>query len=122
MVCVSNTSRIPQLLIDMQRQLLDIQAKQQVMEEKQTQMDGRLEKLSESGASTSTDSSDKGRDRRRLKERLKKASQRGFERKHHVGWAEYIFGICSGDQRMGTEGSRWDNPPLAFVLSSFSCP
>ncbi len=95
----------------MQRQLLEIQTKQQLMDEKQSQMDHRLQKMSESD-STRAERSDKGRDRRRLKERLKKASHNCFERAHHIGWMEYIFGICSGDQRMGTESSRY-TPPRA---------
>ncbi len=106
-----------QLLIDIQRQLLDIQTKQIRMDDKQTQMDRQLQKLVESGvtAATSVERPEKGRDRRRLKERLKRASNKGFYGTHRPGWIEHIFGICPGDQRMGTEGSRFcPQPTLAL--------
>ncbi len=85
--------------------MLEIQTKQQLMEEKQTNLDRSLQRVIDSVAERA-EGPDKGRDRRRLKERLKKASQKGFHGTHRIGWIEHIFGICPGDQRMGTEGSR----------------
>jgi hypothetical protein len=52
-------------------------------------------------------------DRKRLKEKLKVAIEldrrsriRTIVSKREV-WLEYIFGICSPDQRIGKRGSRW---------------
>jgi hypothetical protein len=105
---------LPQLLLDIQLQLREIQTKQQLIDDRQSQIHcspspqkqvENLQKQVESDLA-GMEQQDQGRDRRRLKERLKKASHRTFERTHHIDWIEYIFGICSGDQRMGTQGSR----------------
>ena len=51
-------------------------------------------------------------DRKRLKERLKKAMDHHHEArtveldKIRPDWLEYIFGICGPDGRLGKEGSR----------------
>ena len=49
---------------------------------------------------------DEGRDRKRLKERLKKAAMKGSKATQKAGVLESVCGICPGDQRMGKEGSR----------------
>jgi hypothetical protein len=92
----------------MHRQVQNIQSQQQRMDNQQDQMDRRLQKLAES--STAADARavdvDKNKDRRRLKERLKKAAHAKSEGQHVVSWMEYIFGIRPGDERMGMQGSR----------------
>ncbi len=90
----------------MQRQVHDIQNQQKSMDDKQDQMDRHMHQLVDSETHTDP-GTDKGKDRRRLKERLKKAARIKSEGEHVLGWTEYIFGICPGDQRMGTKGSRW---------------
>jgi hypothetical protein len=55
---------------------------------------------------------DTGRDRKRLKERLKKAAMKESRALQKVGFLEYVFGICAGDQRMGKEGSRCALSPM----------
>jgi hypothetical protein len=50
---------------------------------------------------------DAGKDRKRLKERLKKAAMKGSEVFQKADLLESVFGICPGDQRMGKEGSRY---------------
>jgi hypothetical protein len=52
-----------------------------------------------------------GMDQKRLKERLKKSISQE-QNKHsdtaptRTDWVEYVFGICSANQRLGKEGSR----------------
>ncbi len=59
----------------------------------------------------SDDCDDDSMDRKRLKERLKRSMSKQVNKLSArtltpMGWMEYIFGICSADQRVGKEGSR----------------
>ncbi len=101
---------------DMSTQLLNIQARLQQIEDKQDKMldPGAPTPQQRPASSASTRSepapnaaSDTTRDRRRLKERLKRAARNTPSLTKHVGWVESIFGICPGDHRMGTEGSKY---------------
>ncbi len=49
-----------------------------------------------------------GKDRKRLKERLKKAmtDETAIKTSNDAGWLEIIFGIRSANRRMGKVGSR----------------
>ena len=99
----------PQAVRDMHRQVQTIQSQQQRMDDQQDQMDRRLQQLAESGTASGARALpdvDKNKDRRRLKERLKKAAHAKSEGQHVVSWMEYIFGIRQGDERMGMQGSR----------------
>ena len=93
-------------------QLQDIQNKQQHLDEKHDQIDLRLRHLhnGSTSASFTERTHDKGKDRKRLKERLKKAALTSSRSMRSVGMAEYVFGICPGDQRMGNTGSRYTLP------------
>jgi hypothetical protein len=63
-------------------------------------------------------------DRKRLKQRLKDALEYQSEmstmqtHENHTSWAEYIFGICRPDGRMGKEGSR---SLLILMVYYFPC-
>ncbi len=81
-------------------------------------MDKKLERISASmGIKSGVDEGDDEEDRRRLKEKLKDAID--LDRRSRVHkivskrqvWLEYIFGICSPDQRIGKRGSRWRVAP-----------
>ena len=91
---------------EMANQLHTIQSRQQQMDTKQDLMDHRLQQLLQDSAARTEASPDIGRDRRRLKERLKRAARNTPSSTKRTSWLEAIFGICPGDQRMGTEGSR----------------
>ena len=73
----------------------------------------KLEKISASlGIKSGANDGDDEEDRRRLKEKLKAAIE--VDRRSRIltivsrseVWLEYIFGICSPDQRLGKRGSR----------------
>ncbi len=80
-----------------------------------TAMDKKMDRiaaavgLANTGLETSGDDVE---DRKRLKERLKeaiekdKASQSREIYKQKEKWAEYVFGICDPDKRVGKNGSR----------------
>ena len=81
--------------------------------QKFVEIEKRLEKISHFlGMKTGVNDGDDDEDRRRLKEKLKLAIE--VDRRSHIRnivsrsevWMEYIFGICSPDQRMGKRGSR----------------
>ncbi len=78
------------------------------MQNKQDQMDINLKLLLNTNVPQSDTNEDKARDRKRLKERLKKATLNGS--KHIIqggtSWLEYIFGITHGDRRAGKGRSR----------------
>jgi hypothetical protein len=65
---------------------------------------------------------DTGRDRKRLKERLKRAAMKDSIALQRVGFLEYVFGICAGDQRMGKEGSRCARTPCTVRPPSPDAP
>jgi hypothetical protein len=76
-------------------------------------IDKKLERISASlGIKSGSNEGDDEEDRRRLKEKLKVAIE--VDRRSRVlaivsrseVWLEYIFGICSPDQRIGKSGSR----------------
>ena len=77
-------------------------------------MDKKLEKITASmGLRSGANMGDDEEDRKRLKEKLKLAIEldkrsriRNVVSKGEV-WMEYIFGICSPDQRIGKRGSRY---------------
>jgi hypothetical protein len=55
---------------------------------------------------------DNGRDRKRLKEKLKEAMKTENSKLSVIGhereaWMEYLFGICKPDGRNGKQGSRF---------------
>jgi hypothetical protein len=89
-----------------------------LLPEEETQfeiIDKKLERISASlGIKNGTNEGDDEEDRRRLKEKLKVAIE--VDRRSRVlaivsrseVWIEYIFGICSPDQRIGKSGSRWN--------------
>ena len=63
-------------------------------------------------------------DRKRLKERLKdaiehdqSAAAQGAGEAEREGWAEYLFGICRPDGRVGKFGSRWGHDAALRLLS-----
>ena len=70
---------------------------------------------------------DDGTGRKRIKERLKEAlevKEVGAAVQSSPGTAEYLFGICEPDRRMGKDGSRCvvngaQDPEVAFPLASF---
>lgn len=73
----------------------------------------KLDRISASmGIKSGTDEGDDEEDRRRLKEKLKDAIDLDRRSRVHTivsqrqVWLEYIFGICSPDQRIGKRGSR----------------
>ncbi len=92
---------------DMQKQkVLDLEAKFGVI-------DKRLERISASmKIKSDANDGDDDEDRRRLKERLKDAIEVDRRSRIHTiiskkeMWLEYIFGLCSPDQRIGKRGSR----------------
>jgi hypothetical protein len=69
--------------------------------------------FSASNSGSSTDLSIQHLDRKRLKEKLKEAMEQKNETsvsklvQKSIGWAEYIFGICKPNGRLGKEGSRF---------------
>jgi hypothetical protein len=71
-------------------------------------MDFNLNQLMRTISPQTEKKEDEGRDRKRLKERLKKASllasKKTLQRKG--GWLEFIFGITHGDRRIGKGKSR----------------
>ena len=71
-------------------------------------MDIDLKQLLINNSPQSEKKVDKGRDRSRLKERMKKASLNGSKKTLQQGasWLESIFGITHGDRRIGKERSR----------------
>jgi hypothetical protein len=71
-------------------------------------MDVNLKQLMNPNSPQPEKRDDNGRDRKRLKERLKKASLKGSELSLRRGasWLELIFGITHGDRRVGKWGSR----------------
>ena len=96
---------------EMSSQLLNIQTRLQTIEDKQNLMDSGVQQRPDNKAGPRTvpapnAASDTTRDRRRLKERLKRAARNTPSVEKRAGWIEIIFGICSGDLRTGTEGSR----------------
>ncbi len=93
----------PQILLDLKSQLTEVQIKQD-------QMDINLKQLmNNNGPLRSEKKDDNGRDRARLKERMKKASLKGTDNTLRQGrsWLESIFGITHGDRRVGKERSRY---------------
>ncbi len=77
-------------------------------------IDKKLERISASmKIKSEANDNDDEEDRRRLKEKLKVAIE--VDRRSRIltivskreVWLEYIFGICSPDQRIGKRGSRW---------------
>jgi hypothetical protein len=90
-----------QVLFDLKSQLTDVQNKQE-------QMDVNLKQLMSSFSLPTEHHDTKGRDRKRLKERLKKASLKATKQKllRGASWLELIFGITRGDRRVGKGGSR----------------
>ena len=69
---------------------------------------------SQAGAAARAKEQRSADDRKRLKERLKdavehdqSAAARGAGEAEREGWAEYLFGICKPDGRVGKLGSRW---------------
>jgi len=127
------SGRICQLLLNledrilgMQNQLADVQSKQGRMEQHLLGIQDQLSDVQRKQAvanqgpgheqdSGSAPSADAGRDRKRLKERLKKAVLSGATASQTVGWLEYAFGICAGDRRMGKNGSRLIHPLSPFM-------
>ena len=104
---------------EMSSQLLNIQTRLQTIEDKQNLMDSGVQQRPDNKAGPRTEpapnaASDTMRDRRRLKERLKRAARNtpSVAKRAGPGWIEIIFGICSGDLRTGTEGSRCAPPQL----------
>ncbi len=75
-------------------------------------MERRLEKIADAvGVNKTVSAGDDDEDRKRLKERLnealkthKKNALRGEIQPD--GWAEYLFGICRPNGRLGKHGSR----------------
>jgi hypothetical protein len=75
------------------------------------------------GVNSSVKEGDDEEDRRRLKEKLKAAIE--VDRRNRVltivsrseVWLEYIFGICSPDQRIGKSGSRCQVPSGSWCLN-----
>jgi hypothetical protein len=87
-------------------------------------IDRKLERISTSlGIKSGTNEGDDEEDRRRLKEKLKAAIE--VDRRSRVltivsrseMWIEYIFGICSPDQRIGKSGSRWQLHSNILILA-----
>ncbi len=102
---------------EMSSQLLDIQSRLQKIEDKQNLMDSGVQQSPDSKAGPRTEpapnaASDTIKDRRRLKERLKRAARNTPSVEKRTSWIEIVFGICSGDLRTGTEGSRCAPPQL----------
>ena len=104
----SKQGRMEQHLLGIQDQLCDVQRKQAVAH----QGPGHEQAIAEQPQppqqhSSSAPGMDAGRDRKRLKERLKKAMMSGASSSKRAGWLEGALGICAGDRRMGKQGSRW---------------
>jgi hypothetical protein len=81
------------------------------MERQLAELDQRLASISEAvGIKPKVSSGDDDEDRKRLKERFKEALD--HQKKHSVseieaeGYAEYFFGICKPNGRLGKHGSR----------------
>jgi hypothetical protein len=88
------------------------------LDTKFTIIDKKLERISASmKIKGEANDGDDEEDRRRLKEKLKVAIDLDRRSRVHTivsrseVWLEYIFGICSPDQRLGKRGSRWNIPP-----------
>jgi hypothetical protein len=83
-------------------------------------MEKRLEKIAEAvGVNKTVNEGDDDEDRKRLKERLNEALKTHKKKVlkkeiHDDGWAEYLFGICKPNGRLGKHGSRFIEP--TFVL------
>ena len=86
-------------------------------------IDKRLERISASmKIKSDANDGDDEEDRRRLKEKLKVAIEVDRRSRVHTivsqseMWLEFIFGICSPDQRIGKRGSRCWMPPARLRL------
>ena len=81
-------------------------------------MESRMEKIADAvGVHKTVDEGDDQEDRKRLKERLNEAlnTHKSKVLKSEIqadGWAEYIFGICKPNGRVGKHGSRCIHPVL----------
>jgi hypothetical protein len=98
-------SKQSQMALELQNVRLD----QQLMNERVGRLlnvpdpaQGNDSALSEEDETTEAET----KDRKRFKERLKKEALRSAKLQKTSTWQEYLFGICSGDQRMGKEGNR----------------
>jgi hypothetical protein len=100
-------------LLDIKNQLLEVRSQQQLMDQKLNQLMGN------SVTNSEQKELDAGKDRKRLKERLKRAAMKGSKGFQNVGWLEHVFGICPGDNRMGKVGSRYI-AALFFLLAPSS--
>ena len=94
------------------------------LDTKFTIIDKKLERISASmKIKSEANDGDDEEDRRRLKEKLKIAIDLDRRSRVHTivsrseVWLEYIFGICSPDQRLGKRGSRWNIPPAKIEQS-----
>ena len=87
---------------------IDLNSQLSAVRNKQDQMDVNLKQLMSVILPKSEKQNDNSRDRKRLKERLKKASLKESKQRllRGAGWLELIFGIVSGDRRVGKRRSR----------------
>ncbi len=87
---------------------IDLNGQLSAVRNKQDQMDVNLKQLMSVILPKSEKQNDTSRDRKRLKERLKKASLKESKQRllRGAGWLEFIFGIASGDRRVGKRRSR----------------
>jgi len=120
---------ICQLLLDVQSkqgqmasELQEIKQNQQIMKERMDESLRMGSLVSFSGSKQEHDSSliaeieaAETKDRKRFKERLKKAALRSSKLKKPYSWLEYLFGICPADQRMGKPGNSLVHPHCLFM-------
>jgi hypothetical protein len=116
---------ISQILFDVQSkqsqmalELQNVRLDQQLMNERVGRLlnvpdpaQGNDSALSEEDETTEAET----KDRKRFKERLKKEALRSAKLQKTSTWQEYLFGICSGDQRMGKEGNSIIHPHSLFM-------
>jgi hypothetical protein len=98
----------PQVLMELKSQVTELKSQVTDVQIKQEKMDANLKLLLNNNSTQSEKKNDKGRDRTRFKERLKKASLTASKQtlRQGAGWLASMFGITHGDRRAGIERNR----------------
>ena len=109
-------------ITNMQDKLTDLDTKFSDLKTKQSEMDRVLKRQAVQDTEPSLEEGE-GFDRKRLKERFKKALLLDSDPlasipKAPSAWMEFIFGIGAPDQRVGKEGSR--SPPQLSGAAAYA--